>query len=292
VRSKWTPPALLNGNEKDWELPRLCAFVYIIGVLLKGDGSVFGTRTRRTLASGEIVTYHGHSIQLQVSPLEFATHFNLKCSLALGHPTVSIRGPDQKGMFFVTYREKDFGGWWIAQSLQSLGRFIRAFPREYLRGRFDSEANVNGYAVTLFGAEDHRDVMQHDRDLCAELGIRTGPLRVYCKKGARSYIEGRLVVTTIDKLRFGVNAKDFLRVIGGLAVKERDARLKSGIKGRAWTPWSSEVRARSIVLFRNGLNPKQISAKLKVDLGLDVPASTIYFWVRRGTKSWSDFDRA
>jgi hypothetical protein len=192
-------------------------------------------------------------------------------------------------MYFVTYHDQDFGKWWTAQTLQSLREYIEAFPHEYLRGRFDSEANVNAYTVTLFGAENHREVMQHDRDLCAKVGLRTGNLRVYCKKGTRTYIEGRLVVRTMDKLRFGVNAKDFLRVIGGLAVKERDERLKTTIKGRAWTPWSADVRTQSIDLFRRGLNPEQISAKLKTDFELDVPAPTIYFWVRRGTKSWSEF---
>jgi hypothetical protein len=93
----------------------------------------------------------------------------------------------------------------------------------------------------------------------------------------------------MDKLRFWVNAKDFLKLIGGLAVKERDERLKATIKGRAWTPWTTEIRAESIELFRRGLNPAQVSAKLKADLGLHVPALTIYFWVRRGTRSWSEF---
>jgi intein-encoded DNA endonuclease-like protein len=179
----------------------------------------------------------------------------------------------------------------MAQSLSSLKFYIDAFPCEYLRGRFDSEANVNGYSVSLYGAENHREVMQHDRDLCARLGMRVGVVRVYCKKGTQTHIEGRLVTTTMDKLRFHVNAKDFLRVIGSLAVNERDERLKSMIKGRRWTPWSTEVRERSIELFRSGLEPKQIASRLRGELEVDVPKMTIYFWTRRGTRSWSEFTR-
>ena len=148
--------------------------------------------------------------------------------------------------------------------MHSLTPFIEVFPREYLSGRFDSEANVNSYCVTLHGAENHRDVMQHDRDLCAKPGMRVGDVRVYCKKGYRTRIRGRLVITTMDKLRFNVNAKDFLRVIGGLAVKERDERLRTMIKGRAWTPWSKEIRERSMELFRNGKsNPDFSEAEVR-----------------------------
>lgn len=258
---------------------------------MKGDGSVFRFTTRKQLKSGRIVEYRSYALQLQVSSLSFAKFFNLKCSQVLQRPLVSVRGRDKKGMFFVTHRNQDFGRWWVGQTLDSLRPFIEAFPREYLRGRFDSEANVNGYAVTMYGAEGHREVMEFDRDLCAKLGMRVGNLHVYCKKGTRTYIEGRLVITTMDKLRFGVNAKDFLRIIGGLAVSERDERLRAMIKGRAWTPWSREVRARSVDLFRQGLNPKQISVKLRSDLAVDVPPITIYFWVRRGTRSWSDFSQ-
>lgn len=173
--------------------------------------------------------------------------------------------------------------------MDSLKALIETFPREYLKGRFDSEANVNAYSVTLFGAEDHRQVMQFDRDLCARLGMRAGMVRVYCKKGTQSIIEGRTIVTTMDKLRFHVNAKDFLRVIGGLSVAERDIRLKHMIKGRAWTPWSKEVREKATGLFVSGLNSQQVSKMLETEVGVKVPHSTIYFWARRGTRSWAEF---
>ena len=151
----WSPPNLQNGTERDWEPPRFSAFVYVIGVLLWGDGSVFAYRSRSTLVSGEVMTYYSYAIQLQVSDLEFATHFNSKCSLALGHPTVSIRGPDRKGMFFVTYRDQSFGKWWTKQTLATLRPYIERCPLDYLRGRFDSDANVHAYSVALCGAESH-----------------------------------------------------------------------------------------------------------------------------------------
>jgi hypothetical protein len=288
-RIRWVAPEAIDGSSQTWTPSRLSSLVYLIGVFLKGDGSVFRSTARRELKSGQIVNYRSYALQLQVSSLSFAKFFNLKCSQVLQRSQVNIRGRDKKGMFFVTYHDQDFGGWWIGQTLHTLSPFIEAFPREYLRGRFDSEANVNNYTVTLFGAENHREVMQHDRDLCARLGMRTGDVHIYCKAGSRTYIEGRLVVTTMDKLRFGVNATDFLRVIGGLAVKERDERLKATIKGRAWTPWSTEIRAQAIDLFRRGLNPEQISVELKTANAVDVPAMTIYYWVRRGTRSWSDY---
>ena len=263
--------------------------VYLIGVLLKGDGSVFKSTSRKRLKSGDVAVYLSYAIQLQVKSLDFALLFNSKCSEALGRPRVRIRGRDKKGMVFVTYHDKDFGKWWTSQTLVTLKPLIETFPHEYLAGRFDSEANVNAGAVTVYGAEDHRDVMEHDRALSAKLGMRVGALKVHCKKGLRSYIEGRLIVTTMDKLRFGVNAKDFLRVIGGLSVKERDSRLRAMVGDRAWTPWTKAIRDRALELFQSGLNPKQISESLGIEFRRKVPAITIYFWVRRGTRSWSDF---
>jgi hypothetical protein len=290
VRIKtWLAPNLLDGNEEAWGRPRLSAFVYVIGVLLKGDGSVFVSKSRRTLASAEIATYLSHAIQLQVSSLEFAAHFNLRCSLALGHPTVSIRGPDRKGLFFVTYHDRCFGQWWTQQTLGTLERYIQAFPLDYLRGRFDSDANVHAYSVTLCGAESHRDIMEHDRRLCVKLGMRAGPVGVYDKNGSQSYIEGRLVKRTMDKLRFNVNAGDFLRTVGGLAVRHRDRSLRSMIKGRAWTPWPLEMRLRAVELSRRGIAPREISRLLKKECQADIPPITIYFWIRRGTRTWLEF---
>jgi hypothetical protein len=261
----------------------------VIGVLLKGDGSVFISRSRRVLASAQTTTYLSHTIQLQVSSLEFAAHFNLKCSMALGHPTVSIRGPDPKGMFFVTYRDQNFGRWWLKQSLSSLKPYIDSSPLDYLRGRFDSDANVNAYSVTLWGAESHREVMEHDRSLSLRLGMRTGRVAIYDEKGSQTYIEGRLVTRTMDKLRFSVNAGDFLRIVGGLAVRERDQKLRDMIKGRPWTPWPRELKLRSIELFGRGLRPAEISEQLRREGQANVPPITIYFWLKRGTRTWKEY---
>ncbi|MDA4115781.1 MAG: hypothetical protein OK442_04420 [Thaumarchaeota archaeon] len=285
----WIPPILSCRYEKDWKRLRLSAFIYLIGVLLKGDGSVFVAKSRRTLVSGETVTYHSHAIQLEVSSLEFATHFNLKCSLALGRPLVTVRGPDLKGMHYVTYHDKAFGQWWAGQKLATLKPFIEAIPIDYLRGRFDSDANVHDYAVTLCGAENHREIMEYDRSLCVKLGMRTGPVSIYDRKGSQTHIEGRLVTRTMDKLRFNVNAGDFLRTVGGLAVKERDWKLRSTIQGRAWTPWPERLRLRSIELSSKGLPSGEISKLLKEEFQADVPPITIYFWTRRGTRTWSEF---
>ena len=185
-----------------------------------------GRSSFRTLLLGAgpgiLKVYSSYAIQLQVSSREFAAHFNHRCSEMFQRPPLRIRGPDKKGMFFVTYHDKAFGSWWKTQSLDTLRPYIDSFPQDYLRGRFDSEANVNLYAVYLCGAENHRNVMQFDRDLCARLGMRTGGVLVYGKKGDQTLIEGRPIVRTMDRLRFSVNSRDFLRVIGGLAVRKRD----------------------------------------------------------------------
>jgi intein-encoded DNA endonuclease-like protein len=263
--------------------------VYLVGVLLKGDGSVFISHSRVKNRSGIFKVYSRYAIQLEVSSKEFAAHFNRKCSEMFQRPQLRIRGPDKKGMFFVTYHDRAFGPWWKTQNLDTLRPYIKSFPRDYLRGRFDSEASVHSYSVYLCGAENHRDVMQFDRDLCAELGMRTGNVLIYGKRGDLTYIEGRPIVNTMDRLRFSVNSQDFLDVLGGLAVKERDEDLRSGIKGRNWTPWSAIVRKRAIVLSRNGASTKEISKVIAMEFHVDVPSTTVYFWTRKGTRSWSEF---
>ena len=288
-RITWRPPSALDGVDLDWPSSRLSSFVYLIGVLLKGDGSVFISRSRNKLQSGIIKVYSRYAIQLEVSSREFAAHFNLKCSETFQRRPLRIRGPDKKGMFFVTYHDRGFGTWWKAQTLNTLKPYINSFPHDYLRGRFDSEASVSSYAVYMCGAEYHRDVMQFDRDLCAGLGMRAGRVLVYGKKGDRTYIEGRLIIRTMDRLRFSVNSRDFLNVIGGLVVKERDEDLKSGIKGRRWTPWSDAVRERAIALFGEGSSAKNVSMILAKEFQVDVPSITVYFWVHKGTRSWSEF---
>ncbi|MDA4136263.1 MAG: hypothetical protein OK449_04600 [Thaumarchaeota archaeon] len=288
-RSPWSPPSALDGKDPSWPSSRLSSFVYLIGVLLKGDGSVFISHSWTRKHAGDFKVYSSYAIQLEVSSKEFAAHFNRKCSEMFQRPQLRIRGPDKKGMYFVTYHDRGFGSWWKVQSLDTLMPYIKSFPRDYLRGRFDSEASVNLYSVYLCGAENHRGVMEFDRGLCSELGMRTGDVLVYGKKGDRTYIEGRLIVRTMDRLRFSVNSLDFLRVIGGLAVKERDEDLKSGIKGRRWTPWPAAVRKRAIALSEDGASAKEISKVMATEFHLDVPSITVYFWVRKGTRSWSEF---
>jgi len=192
-------------------------------------------------------------------------------------------------MFFVTYHDRCFGEWWTNQTLATLKPLIEASPFDYLRGRFDSDANVNGYSVTLCGAESHREIMEYDRSLCVKLGMRAGPVRVNDKKGSQCYIEGRLVTRTVDKLRFNVNAGDFLRTVGGLDVRDRDWKLRSTIKGRAWTPWPQALKLRSVELFNNGIPPAEISKLLRKECQVNVPPITIYFWIKRGTRTWSEF---
>lgn len=288
VRTVWRPPTSFHGLDEDWPSSRVSALAYVVGVLLKGDGSVFPSKSFRKKKSG-VATYRSFAIQLQVVSREFALRFNSECSRVLGRPAVKVQGP-RNGMLFVTYHSRDFGQWWKSQKLSSLTRFIDLHTVAYLRGRFDSDGNVSSYKVYLCGAENHRDVMSFDRGLCARLGMRTGPVLVYGKKGDVTKIRDRVVVRTMDRIRFSVNSLDFLHTIGGFAVTTRDNALHRRA-GRPWTPWPEEVRSRALALLRSGHDFQTTSRLLSNDLGVRVPPITVYFWSRRGTKSWQRFAR-
>jgi intein-encoded DNA endonuclease-like protein len=74
----------------------------------------------------------------------------------------------------VRYTSKDFVSWWRSLDLAELFTIARAFPSEYLRGRFDSDSNVGKYKICLVGIEKHRLLMEFERSLCVMLGIRQG----------------------------------------------------------------------------------------------------------------------
>lgn len=278
-KSYWDPPKEYDGSEPNWPICRLRSLSYVVGVLLKGDGCVYESKTSPT-----------YQIKLRVTSKKFVEKFIAECSVVLRRRLVRARGPDLDNCWRVSYGCRDFVRWWNSRSFEELRLFTWEFPREYLQGRFDSESNVHTYEVYLIGAEDHKEVMQWDRTLCLRLGIRVGRLLQHHKAGQVSYIGERKIVSTERALRFSVNVRDFLKSIGGLSVEDRDAKLRSMIKGRRWTEWSPEVRRKALSMWsQERLNPKEISKRLSEDLGKKVPALTIYFWLKKGTITWKEY---
>lgn len=166
---------------------------------------------------------------------------------------------------------------------------IEEFPVEYLRGRFDSDCNVNDYSIDLCGAESHRALMEFERVLCLKLGMRTGGIRPYGRIGDVSYVGLQKVVSRQQKIRFSVNTRDFLKTIGWLNVEWRDRSLRA-LKGRGWTPWGHDVRHRAMTLAaERGWGSKQVAEQLQVEFGISVPYLTVYFWLKKGNKSWGEY---
>lgn len=251
---------------------------------MKGDGSVY--KSRRS-SYGEFQGY-SYQISLRVKSREFAEHFADQCAAVLGRKATKICGPYSDGCVVSKYSSVDFFVWWKSLDFEGIKRIARLFPRDYLRGRYDSEAGVASYEVYMHGAITHREVLQLDRDLCVGLGLRTGPLLPYGRTTKRSFIHGREIFPTFQKLRFTVNAKDFIEKIGSIIVKERNKKLHGMIKGRRWTPWGNEIRSEALRLLDGGLVPKAASDEIHRTRAVTVPPITIYFW-SRGTKSWEKY---
>ena len=155
--------------------------------------------------------------------------------------------------------------------------------REFIRGYFDSDGSVGNYQVFLVGSEGHAHILEYVRELCLRLGMRTGPIEIYREVGEERLIAGKRTVVRERGLRFSVNARDFLTVIGGFGHDARDRKLKEMVKGRKWTPWSSREREQVLELVRKGLTIKEAARQV------GVPYLTAYFWVRKGTRSWDEY---
>jgi hypothetical protein len=119
--------------------------------------------------------------------------------------------------------------------------------------------------------------------------MRTENIEAYGKTGAKTLIKGRVVNSKTQRLRFSVNATDFLAVIGVINIEHRYEKLRTMVKGRRWTPWEDATRIIAPALRREGLTPIEIRRHLVVDFGLDVPCSTVYFWVSHRAESWEAY---
>jgi hypothetical protein len=283
----WAPPESLDGTENGWPRNRLESLSYVVGVLLKGDGSVSQSirRPHRHDASPRIV----YRIELKVKSMRFAEEFNLRFARVMDRPKVKILGP-YGGRFQVQYFAKQFFVWWKSQPARVFLRIARAFPVAYLRGRFDSDGNVNDYSITLCGAESHKTVLEFDRALCLGLGMRTGKVRPYGHVGETAWIDNKPIISREQRLRFSVNTKDFLRVIRKFNVEWRDDKLKSAIKGRTWTSWPPRVRKRAVALQRrNNWQCYRIASELAKELDQQVPYTTVYGWLKQNRRTWQEF---
>ncbi len=263
---------------------------YLVGVLLKGDASTY-TTTAKALCSGRWKKYVGYRLELKCNSRAFMQAFNSASSSVLDREEVRIHGPYDDGHFILQYYAKDFVSWWRIQTLGDLKELINAFPIDYLRGRFDSDGNVNRYEVVLCGAESHRELMEFERSVCIRLGMRTGKLRYYGKPGQRSTIGKREIVTTQRKLRFSVNSSDFLHTIRWLNVELRNQRLRTNIRRRAWTARNADARRRAIELrTKFGWGYSRIAEVLSEETQSHLSPSTIFGWTSGKHVSWCEYD--
>jgi len=279
VRSDWSAPTKLKGSDPEWPRYRLRALAYGIGVLLKGDGYVSITR-KTDYYSGSLRVYRAYKLGLKNKSIGFIREFNRACSIFLKRKTVRIANRNHDGHHEIQYCCKAFVLWWRGRGFSSLCRIIEAFPVEYLRGRFDSDCNVHGRAVDLCGAESHRELMEFERELCARLGMRTGIIHNYGKPGMINYIGQKRIVSKQQRIRFTVNARDFLNRIGKLNVEWRDHALRHAYKGRQWTQWPAVVRERAEALQRErNWKCKRIVDEIRKEFGESLPYTTVYGWL-------------
>ncbi len=205
--------------------------------------------TRKTdLGGGFQKVYRAYKVDLKNKSIRFINEFNLKCSRVLGRKGVRVAGPNHEGHYQVQYCSKTFVLWWFKQGFLDFRGIIEAFPVEYLRGRYDSDCNVNRYAVYLFGVESQRDLMEFERDLCKKLGMRVGRMRPYGKPGEIYYTGSKRIVSREQKLRFSVNIGDFLSCVKRLNVEWRDQKLRQALKVRKWAPWPQKIRKKALQL--------------------------------------------
>jgi hypothetical protein len=257
-----------------------------VGVLLKGDGSVYATShiSVRSKAKTRSPIFR---IELKNKSTTFLNVFNLNLSIVLDRIQVRLGRPNKDGHAMVRYSSRRFYDWWRQQDLSTLRPLIERFPVEYLRGRFDSDCNVASGNVALYGTEMHRELMEFERLLCKDLGMRVGVLRKHGRPGAVSFIGTRKIVSKQQKLVFVVNIHDFLRVVGSLNVEWRNRKLQSSFQRRSWTVWPSKLRAKALEIQKDtNLQPKAIANRLSIECGRRVPVGTVYFWLTKGTRIW------
>lgn len=287
--SRWRPPLATDGSDPLWQQKRLRALSYVVGVLLKGDGSVYAT-SHVDLRSRAKRRKSIFRLELKNKSIAFLNAFNLSLSVVLGRARVKIGRPNKDHHSMVRYSARFFRDWWRHQSLLTLRPLIEKFPVEYIRGRFDSDCNVATGNVALYRTEKHREVMEFERLLCKSLGMRVGVLRKHGRPGEVSFVGSRKIVSKQQKLVFIVNIHDFLRVIGNLNVEWRNRKLQSAVQKRRWTVWPSPLREKALEIQKDTkLQPKAIANRLSIECGRRVPVSTVYFWLKKGTRTWGEY---
>lgn len=289
--TRWYPPSRLDGSDASWPLSRLRALSYAIGVLLKGDGSVCITR-KTDYAGGLLRVYRAYKIALKNKSLGFIETFNTAVSRVLCRKRVRIAAHNRDRHFQVQYCCKAFVSWWLRQRFSDFQRIIEAFPVDHIRGRFDSDCNVHGHGVELFGATSQLRIMEYERNLCGKLGMRVGKIRPYGQPGETSYVGSKKIVSREQKIRFYVNAHDFLESVRYLNVEWRNRQLKLAFGRRQWTSWSQEIRTRAIRYKSSGLSCKEIASALRSEFQSKIPYSTVYSWTSGKTVSWEEYAKA
>jgi intein-encoded DNA endonuclease-like protein len=257
-------------------------------VLLKGDGSVYVT-SRIAVRAGKTIRLSIPRIELKNKSQGFLTRFNEECAIVLGRRMVTVSSPNHEGHRMVRYVAKDFVSWWLTQTLEKLMSLIEAFPIEYLRGRFDSDSNVQKNRIDLIGVESQRRLMEYERILCRKLGMRVGRIRSHGKVGEETFVGAKRIVSKQPKIRFSVNTGDFAKTVGTLNVEWKNEALTHSTRTRRWTPWSGRFRERAKELEASGLNCRKITDQLSREFQIDVPYDTVYSWLRRGVKAWDEY---
>ena len=267
------------------------ALSYLVGVLLKGDGTTYITFELRPLAKFSR-RYYVYKVELKNKSQRFLQAFNLACSVVLARRPIRLLGPNKDHHYMIRYCAKDFVLWWRSQSLKTLSGLIETYPAEYLRGRFDSDSNVRKYGTYLVGIEPHRKLMEFERALCKKLGIRTGMIHRTGSPGEVTFIGTKRIVSKQQKIRFSVNTADLAKVLHFLNVEWKDASLHEARRVRKWTPWPEIIREHIIGLgMKTGMNATKARNRTREDLGIDVPYGTVYSWLRTKSKSWEGYAR-
>jgi hypothetical protein len=265
------------------------ALSYLVGVILKGDGTTYVTYELRPLAKFSR-RYYVYKVELKNQSPRFLQAFNLACSVVLDRRPIRMTGPNGDGHWTIRYCAKDFVLWWRIQSLEMLSNLIEAFPMQYLRGRFDSDSNVQRYATSLIGIEPHRKLMEFERTLCRNLGIRTGQIHQTGNPGDVAFIGRKRIVSKQQRIRFSVNTTDLAKSLRFLNVEWKDAALQGAQKVRRWTAWSESIHERVVMLGTNSaMNPARIRRRIQQDFGIDVPYGTLYSWLRAKTRPWEAY---
>jgi len=274
---------------KKWSAKRQRALSYVVGVLLRGDGTVCMYTSHEKLK-----TRHGikpylrryYIIQLKVKSKLFAEKFNKEMAIVLNRKPVKIY--EYRGMYIVRYKNKAFVKWWLDNNIPENTNIIKPliikYPRDYLLGQFDSDGSVDiiRYRVKICGPKSSLKILQLDRDLCIKLGMRTSKIEQYYDIGYKKEIDGRTIIAKEPGYRFEVSAIDFINKIGFLNVESRKEKLnylKEAIIDRKYKNKPiNEVKKQLINMVLSGKRLSEAVMQLKV------PYKLAEKWIRKHRK--------